>query len=239
MLSISDLRTDWKIFRQTMRDSTLKEALVDSAEYIRIRRHERRERFDERFGTETNGIVGLADIDSIGTHQEEASHYLPTRKQEFDRMMATVGELDHGEHVFVDLGCGKGRVVLLAAEKPYKKVIGVDFSPSFISQAKENVERYTGPVATHEIELLAIDAVDFVVPPENLIVYLFSPFGPPVFDTVMRNLVAATKKRKQKITIVYYSPDYDDVVREAGFTLVAQGKGDHWPWSVYSVGESA
>ncbi|SCL30925.1 Methyltransferase domain-containing protein [Micromonospora pallida] len=236
MLSLSDIRTDWKIFRQTMRDSTLKEALVDSFEYIKIRFHEQRERFDERYGTETNGIVGLADIDGIGPHLEEASHYLPTRKQEFDRMMATVGEIDHREHVFVDLGCGKGRVVLLAAEKPYKRVVGVDFSPTFIAQAKENVERYTGPVATNEIELLAIDAVDFVVPPENLVVFLFSPFGPPVFDTVMRNLVASTRQRKQKITIVYYSPDYDDVVRAAGFTLVGQGKGDHWPWSIYSVG---
>lgn len=236
MLGLSDLRTDWKIFRQTLQTSTFREAVIDSVEYIRIRFHERRERFDETYGTETNGIVGLAEIDGIGPHLEEASHYLPTRKREFERMMATVGEIDHSEHVFVDLGCGKGRIVLLAAAQPYKKVIGVDFSPTFIRQSKENLERYTGPVAAREIELLAIDAMDFVVPPENLVVFMFSPFGPPVFDAVMRNLVASTKQRKQKITIVYYSPDYDDLVREAGFTLVAKGKGDHWPWHVYSVG---
>ncbi|MDG4773848.1 class I SAM-dependent methyltransferase [Solwaraspora sp. WMMD792] len=232
----ADLRTDWKIFRQTLRTSTFRESVVDSIEYIRIRSHERRERFDETFGTETNGIVGLADIDGVGPHMEEASHYLPTRRREFERMIASVGDIDHRDHVFIDFGCGKGRIVLLAAGEPYKKVIGVDFSPTFVKQAEDNLHRYTGPLEAAEVELLAIDAADFVVPAENLVVYLFSPFGPPVFTTVMNNLVSAARRNQKKITVIYYSPDYDDLVKQAGFTLVGHDKGDHWPWSIYSVG---
>lgn len=235
MVLFSGLRNDWRIFWETLRTSTVRETLIDTANYYRIKSYEKAERFDQTYGTETSRMIATGDLGGIGPHQKEASHYWPTRQREFDRMMATVGELDHAEYSFLDMGCGLGRVVLLAAGLPFKRVIGVDFSPAFIAQAKENVTRYTGPVQAGDIELLAMDAVDFEVPPESLLVYLFSPFDPPVFPTFMANLMSSARERQQKITIIYYSPDYDDLVREAGFVLVGKGQGDHWPWHVYAT----
>ncbi len=235
MSRLSGLRNDWRIFRQTLRTSTVLGTLIDTKEYYRVKRFEKVERFDQTYGVETSRMIGLEDLGGVGPHLEEASHYWPTRQCEFDRMMSSVGPLPHPEYCFVDLGCGLGRVVLLAAAKPFKGVVGIDFSPGFIAQAKENIKRYTGPVQCGDIELLAMDAVDLEFPPDNLLVYMFSPFSPPVFDIVMENLMASARQRRQTVKIVYYSPDHEDVVRQVGFELVGQGRGDHWPWHIYST----
>lgn len=235
MFNLFGLRNDWRIFRQTLRSSTLRETLIDTREYYLIKWYEKVERFDQTYGVETSRMIGLDDLGGVGPHQEEASHYWPTRQREFDRMLETVGEIDHTEYSFLDLGCGLGRVVLLAAAMPFKRVIGIDFSPSLVAQAKENVPRYTGPVESGDIELLCMDAIDFEFPSENLLIYMFSPFSPPVFDTVMENLMASARKHRQTVKIIYYSPDYEDIVQKLGFELVGTGKGDHWPWHIYST----
>lgn len=236
MLDLSGLRNDWRIFRQTLRTSTIRETFIDTVQYYRVKSYEKLEGFDQTYGTETSRMIGTDDLGGIGPHQKEASHYWPTRQREFDRMLETLGDINHTQYSFVDLGCGLGRIVLLAAGLPFKRVIGIDFSPAFITQAKQNVSRYSGPVQAGEIELHLMDAAEFAIPPENLLVYMFSPFGPPVITAVMHNLMSAARQRQQDIKLVYYSPDYDDVVQDAGFQLIGSGQGDHWPWHVYSCG---
>jgi len=36
--------------------------------------------------------------------------------------------INHSEFTFIDFGSGKGRVLFLASEYPYKKIIGVELA---------------------------------------------------------------------------------------------------------------
>src|SRR5215218_10190886 len=45
------------------------------------------------------------------------------------------------DDVFVDLGCGKGRVLYMAARRPFKRVIGIEWSERFSRIARVNLDR--------------------------------------------------------------------------------------------------
>jgi predicted RNA methylase len=235
VLDFSEVGNDWRIFRQSLRAWGVREALVDFYHYRRAKAHERSDRFDRRFGTETSRMVGIGNLDGAGPHGADAIHYWPTRESEFNQVMRAVGEIDHGDFTFVDLGCGKGRVVLLAAALPFKAVIGVDFSPALIERARQNIERYSGPVQASAVDVVVCDAAEFAIPDNDLVVYMFDPFGPRVLTKVLESLKSSLRASPRKAFLLYYSAAYPEVVREAGFRLVAEGRGENWPWQVYSA----
>lgn len=43
---------------------------------------------------------------------------------------------------FIDIGCGEGRVLLMAAEHGFRKIIGIDLAADLCLTARGNVERY-------------------------------------------------------------------------------------------------
>jgi len=47
------------------------------------------------------------------------------------------------DFTFIDLGSGKGRVLLMASDYPFKRIIGVEFMPELHRAAQENVREYT------------------------------------------------------------------------------------------------
>lgn len=232
----SDLKNDWQLFLDDLRTSGFREAVVDTWDYLRAKFDDRADRFDETFGINTTGLIRATELDGVGAHQDEAYHYWPTRKVDFEQVMSALGDLDHRNYTFVDLGSGKGRVVLLAAALPFKKVIGVESSPILVDQAKKNAAAYSGPIRCAEVEFALADAAEFT-PPDggDLVVYLFDPFGPRVLAKVLENLKPRAGRPERNVFLLYYSPTHDDVVRAAGFELTTRGNGENWPWHVYTA----
>lgn len=60
------------------------------------------------------------------------------------------------EDVLLDIGCGRGRVLLIAAEFPFKRIIGLDIVPENVEYARRNLAAARVPNA----EVLLVDARD-------------------------------------------------------------------------------
>ena len=53
-------------------------------------------------------------------------------------------DIDYSDFVFVDYGSGKGRTLLVAAEFPFKKIVGVEIAQELHAIAGKNVDQYRG-----------------------------------------------------------------------------------------------
>jgi SAM-dependent methyltransferase len=89
-------------------------------------------------------------------------------------VIARVGKRLERE-VFLDYGCGMGRVVLMAARHPFKRVIGIELFDELLTLAQRNAAA-AKPHLRSEVELHVADAVRFVVPDDVTVVHLFNPF---------------------------------------------------------------
>ena len=116
----------------------------------------------------------------------------------------------NGGRVFVDFGCGKGRAILLAATYPFKRIVGVEFSPQLAETARRNLLTYRNPgQVCRDIEMVLCDAVDFPIPDDPLVLFFYNPFGAEVMERVVGNVRRSLEGHPRPLTVIYYNPAHE------------------------------
>jgi hypothetical protein len=145
------------------------------------------------------------------------SPYQPTEPTLFRAMMAAL-PIDFREFTFIDIGSGKGRPLLLAAEYPFRNIVGVELIRDLHSAAKQNVAAWRSQSPSRQsasIEALCMDAREFVFPETPLVVYFFNPLPEAGLRQVIQNLEQSWKRAPRAVWIVYHNPQLEGVLTES------------------------
>ncbi len=170
--------------------------------------------FDARYGVDSAlAFVNPADVQ--GDNFDGQYFYLATTVAKFRRMLARL-KVKHEDFTFIDLGSGKGRTVLLAGERPFGRVIGVEYSRPLHEIAQQNIEKYPLKKAgSFELVLSDVTAYDF--PPGQLIVYNYNSFGDEVLTHVLENLDRSARAHPRQILLIFLNLGYfNPLGEEAG-----------------------
>lgn len=173
--------------------------------------------FDDQLGVETATWVRSSALRTSSPNRQFAVRYQPSDADNIRSLIGGVDE-DLSSFVFVDVGSGKGRVLIVAAEYPFARLVGVEFSEPLVRTARENIAKVGDDP---RIELVCMDAVDFEMPLEPLVAYFFNPFGAPVLSKVLANLRSSLDRLPRPAYVLLVGPD--PLVREvegAGFAVV-------------------
>lgn len=150
--------------------------------------------WERRFGIDTAGLI---PIETLVEEWRGFHDYFPSARTAFRELMAHV-EIRPGRDVFVDIGSGKGRAVLMAAQYPFKRIVGIEISEALNSAARRNLDSWTGGLACPQIELVTGDAARCGIPNDATVVYLYNPFHGPtlaaVFEAIGRSLALAPRR---------------------------------------------
>lgn len=168
--------------------------------------------FDFTRGVQTSGYAKVASLTLAGSGRC-GFNYLPTRPARAREVLRSLPLSDYSQYSFLDLGSGKGRMLFLAAEFPFRRVVGVEFAAELHDCAIRNIARYRGIRGKcREIDSVHVDAAEYNFPDGNLVVYLFNPFGPPVLDKVMDNLRKSLDLSPRHVILVLVTPEHAAVV---------------------------
>ena len=111
------------------------------------------------------------------------------------------------DDVFVDLGCGDGRVLLEAAHLyGFRRVVGIEMVPALADAARSRLASNRHLLRTARWEVVCGDVVDYEPPDDLTVAYLFDPFTGPIFDAVMSRLEALVERVGRRVRIVYVVP---------------------------------
>lgn len=128
-----------------------------------------------------------------------------------------------GEDVFLDLGCGKGRVVIQAAEQyPFARVIGVEISEELSRVARENVSRRRRGLDSGRVEIVTADAARYAMPEDVTVVYLYYPFVGATFEKVLTGIVQSLARKPRRFRLVYCLPIMESAILETGLFRAAR-----------------
>ncbi len=197
-------------------ESLLRHGLRETLASIRDER-----RYDREHGVSTAGRVRVEELGGLTKRQAfHSSEYQPVPVRLFGAAVATLpAESQNG--LFVDLGCGKGRALILAAEHGYRRLVGVEQSAALARLAEQNVAAFAARRGLElDVRIAVGDAADHRFAAEDSTVFLFHPFGRRVLRRVMRNLessFAGDSRPPPWLTLVYVNPLHGGVVAEAGF----------------------
>ena len=187
--------------------------------------------FDTTRRVQTSGLVGRPAASKIVGELKDSHIYGPVRTANAHAALRDLplggaqdggaGGGDYSQYTFIDMGSGKGRVLFVAAEYPFRKVIGVEFSNDLHEEALANLKRYKFPGRRcADIEAVHADARDFEFPDDNLVIYLFNPFGPEVMERMLANLERSLEKHPRHVIVVMLWPEHSDVVERMAIMRV-------------------
>lgn len=175
--------------------------------------------FDTRHNVDTTGqafswnLTMHSQGDDIGT---EEPMYLPTSSPAFRSIMRMFRE-DLSEFTFVDYGSGKGRTLLLAAEYPFRKIVGIEFAEELHALTLANIANYTNPrQRCFDIESRMEDATIAPLPPGPCLIYLFNPFEEEALRKVVARIAESWHEDPRKMYLVYYKPKHPSVIEQNG-----------------------
>lgn len=179
--------------------------------------------FDRDHGVETEGQFEgwtyLSDLDIPSPNWIEGNDYLPIEQERFHQVLASF-DIAFGDFTFIDFGSGKGRALLLASGYPFKRIIGLEFSPKLHHIAQENIRRYRSPAQRcSDIQSVNTDFVDYRLPDEASVLFFFHPCRIRVLSLAMAGIQRSLLSSPRPLYIAYVAPtlEQQQLFATAGF----------------------
>jgi SAM-dependent methyltransferase len=203
------------------------------------------ERFwDRMHHVDTSGQIDLENIEVVGENRLLGNSFRSTSPRTF-RLLAAFFPADRSNYTFIDVGCGKGRAVLLASQLGFNRVIGLEFSPWIAQVAKNNIRTFRGNRAGLGCSSIVIaDALEYQLPNEPLMLYLYTPFQPELLDRFFDKVTETFDKNQKPIVIFLVGHSLADVAARrlklsGRFRVIREGTAPYFldaclPFKYYS-----
>ena len=182
--------------------------------------------FDIKYKTDTLSMVKLEHLFIHSNNKKRGIGYQPTRVLPLRRLFKKLNI--PGGRVFIDFGCGKGRVLLIASEFGFKTIKGIEFSPELSEIAKKNCKTFkkrTGFMA--EYEIFESDVVDYTIKDDDEVFFMYHPFDDIILNKVLDNISNSLLLHNRKIWIIYRNPIYANVIENRKM-IVKLGEFIEW-----------
>lgn len=161
-----------------------------------LRRGRVTDEFDASYGVDTSGVEPLWKFKIRSRNARFGVRYQPTSEQELVDAVNFLND-DPQTLTFIDLGCGKGRTLLVASKLGFREIIGVEFARELVQIARANLTK----MGVLNANVIHGDAADFPFPTSDFVLYLYNPFS----HEVMRRVIANLRKSHAKRAFVLYS----------------------------------
>ena len=188
--------------------------------------YQERERFDMEYGTNTHvplAVTGFHAVDNLQHGKAYMASWTSEIRKSFSSVHALLGT-DLRRHVFIDIGCGKGKVPIVWRLECQtlgisQRVCGIDYYPPFIRIARANHQ--TVFATPGEFAVADAATFDYAALRGPLIAYLYNPFNAKLLARVLESL------RNIPTIIVYNIPTHAEVMEAMGLHLLESRTGNN------------
>jgi SAM-dependent methyltransferase len=179
---------------------------------------------EARYGVSTGALVYLEDL---GLESEERVWHDPSSWIALGLVLSRLGV--KGQDVFADVGSGLGRGLLVAARFPFRRLIGVEVSAQLNERARENLGHSRAPRRCPEVHLVTADALEWEIPPDLTVAYLYCPFTGDVFTRFVEKLLDSVDRNPRPLRLVYNYPVEHNLLLRTGRFRPIEVAASRWP----------
>ena len=118
--------------------------------------------------------------------------------------------------------------MLLASHYPFRKIIGVEFSPELAATASRNCSTYrSSQQKCRDFSVVCEDVACYRIPPCPLVIYMFNPFGEPIINLVLKEFRRSLETDSQELYVIYFAPVLGQLLKQSGFLMPIE-EGPHF-----------
>jgi SAM-dependent methyltransferase len=173
---------------------------------------------EKKYGIDTTGADELKKLEKKGIDIKHATIYMPVNYSILEDVFQQVNNKTF-KH-FIDIGCGRGRALCVAAHYGCTKVTGIDFSKEFCEEAKANLSKTKQKIPALNYTILNNDAFYYEIPTDVDCIFLFNPFDAVIMSGVAENIMISYEQNPRDITVIYVNPLWKEELIGVGFKQV-------------------
>ena len=162
--------------------------------------------FDREHGVETAMELPLA---SVGVPSADVARgngvYRPLTEKLFRAALAASG-IDATKFTFVDIGSGKGKVLFMAADLPFKRIVGIEYAGGLHEIALRNVAAYRSDTQQCKaIEPVHADALQYPLPEGPLLLFIFNALAKEIMRELLNKLDRGEAAQQHRPILLIYT----------------------------------
>ena len=180
--------------------------------YVWVRHSLNAALFDRRFGVDTEGTI---HPEELGFSDDRCIRYAPAGLASLRRILPP-REVDDSDFL-LDMGSGKGRVVLQAAlSYSFSRIYGVELSEQLHEVAERNVAASRDRLRCPDVRLVNANALDYEIPDDVTVVWLYNPFVGEILETFVERLLASVDRAPRRVRVIYGNPHEEATLLRTG-----------------------
>ena len=176
-------------------------------------------RGERKYHINTSRLNDLQHIVIKGNNRKEAEIYQGASYYLLEKIFTQLQKLNAPDDI-IDVGSGKGRVMVVAAHYGFTRITGIDFAHALCLDAENNCRTITKCFPLVKWKVLHADAATFKFRKHDHVFFFFNPFKKTVMGGVIKNILQSLKECPRKIFVVYMNPQHKDLFVNAGFKEV-------------------
>lgn len=159
---------------------------------------------DKRLGIDTGCYEYTIGQNSSGVRYEPTSYAILKKVSEYLKF--------NRDDVFIDYGCGSGRVVFTIATQKLKKIIGIESDKALVDIANANLRKFK--FKSTPVDIIHADANNFN-PIEGTIIFMFNPFGEKTLQIVLDKIESSLSINPRNIKIIYINSTCNSIMENS------------------------
>lgn len=163
--------------------------------------------------------IGLDKLRSLSIKSDNLAHasiYQASNYYILEKGLNYLASINENNNI-TDFGCGKGRVLVVAAYFGFKNITGVDFAKALCISAEQNIQKAKLHYPSTEFNIICDDVVNYKIKKEQNVFFFFNPFDETVMLEVIKNILASLKEKSRKVYVMYVNPVHKEIFLSAGF----------------------
>ena len=189
--------------------------------------------FDREHGTDTSGLIpGEVIAQGTGVRVAELTAYygiapsilqgiLDIWIQRTTTSQTPSPNRNIEDTVFLDVGAGKGRAMLLASRYPFLRVEGVELNAELARVAAANIALWQQDTLSEVLAPITLhhaDATKHPLPVEATVAFLFHPFELPILRRFLAHIEQSVSNDPRDFDLIYVNAEHGSLLdRHPGF----------------------
>ena len=165
----------------------------------------------------------IAEGDKSKSSPYEALNYFI-----LENLLENFRKLFPGENSLIDVGSGKGRVMVVAAHYGFKNITGVDFAKELCATAERNINKIKPKFPGTTFNVYCKDILNYTINAGDKVFFLFNPFNKEIMEKFTENIERSVKEFPRTIYFIYANPQQKEVLLQKGYKQVFSIKKLRW-----------
>lgn len=171
---------------------------------------------ERKYHLDTIELDRLKTITVKGDNLDHGSIYQACNYYILEKGFDYLASINENKNI-TDFGCGKGRVMIVAAHYGFKNITGIDFAKALCLSAEKNIPETQLLFPSTKFNIICDDVVNYKIEKDQTAFFFFNPFDEVVMLKVVKNILSSLKENERKIYIMYANPVHKEIFLSAGF----------------------